>query len=562
MNDFKVLIEAVLDKTRLSKSFKDTQKFFNSQTIKVRPTLDRSILMKDFDKISKDFDKILFKKKVNIAKQVSTLVSNDFIKKTKYNTLYPKLDFINTQLQINTLNDSIKLALSQIESFDKKWYSLKKNLNLTVNFEQLITKSRSPFATIKLDDFSQKIETFKTKVPASKSESESWDNIVKNIFSESINRLNSSLFTKFAVQQTEKSITQLKEFDTLLTEIATSTTRTKDSLEKLGISAINNAIKYGTSANIYLSSVQDMTKAGFNDTHSEKLAELSLLAQAAGGMTASLANSYLIAADAAYSYHGDIEKLNALLDSQNQVTNRNIVSFSELAIATKVAATQLAGMGINENELTALLSAGIIASHKSGDAVGNAVSSIMMNLQQITGETGLGDIIDEKSLKRAEARCHSFGIELEYMKDGIIKLRDPIVVLKELADVYNSLPNGSVDKAGIIADVGGEYGGDVLSSILDNWNLYDNILSDYSNAKGSALEDAMAVANSWEGLLQQFTNNWTGFIQSFVTDDFITGALTTINKITLTVKELSQAFGGIPILATGAAIFKFVKNFG
>ena len=82
MNDFKVLIEAVLDKTRLSKSFKDTQKFFNSQTIKVRPTLDRSILMKDFDKISKDFDKILFKKKVNIAKQVSTLVSNDSVSYT------------------------------------------------------------------------------------------------------------------------------------------------------------------------------------------------------------------------------------------------------------------------------------------------------------------------------------------------------------------------------------------------------------------------------------------------------------------------------------------------
>jgi len=43
-----------------------------------------------------------------------------------------------------------------------------------------------------------------------------------------------------------------------------------------------------------------------------------------------------------------------------------------------------------------------------------------------------GEVIDEEQLKKVEERCHSLGVELEYMKDGIATLRNPIEVLKDL----------------------------------------------------------------------------------------------------------------------------------
>ena len=45
---------------------------------------------------------------------------------------------------------------------------------------------------------------------------------------------------------------------------------------------------------------------------------------------------------------------------------------------------------------------------------------------------------------------------MKEVNDGTVSLRDPMKVLEELAQVYNSLPDDSVEKAGIISDLAGK----------------------------------------------------------------------------------------------------------
>lgn len=362
------------------------------------------------------------------------------------------------------------------------------------------------------------------------------------------------------VSSVRKAATELKEVDTILTEISKTSDRTEKSLVALGESAVQTASKYGATISGYLKGVQEMSRAGFGEEQSEQLADLSSLTQSAGDMTADLANDYIIASDAAYGYSGNVEKLNMLLDGQNQVTNRNAVSMEELANATKVAANQLSNMDIAENELTALLGTGIATSRESGETVGRAVKAIMMNLQQVSGEVIEGDIIDVDSLRKVEERCRSVGVELEYVKDGMASLRDPMEILKELADVYNSLPEDSADRAGIISDIGGKHRGNVLSSILTNYEKYEKMLSDYENSEGSALSEAMKTAESWQGLLNQISNNWTGFIQNFAEDSLITNTLKFINELVKGVDTVTAKTGILIPMIVGVGITAFVKN--
>lgn len=72
-----------------------------------------------------------------------------------------------------------------------------------------------------------------------------------------------------------------------------------------------------------------------------------------------------------------------------------------------------------------------------------------------------------------EARCHSLGVELETMTSEGAKLRNPMEILKELSQVYNSLPDSSVDKQGIISDIGGKYHANALAALLSNWTSYE-----------------------------------------------------------------------------------------
>ena len=125
-----------------------------------------------------------------------------------------------------------------------------------------------------------------------------------------------------AIHMVTTSLSELKEIDTTLTEISKTSDLTSSQLRQLGSDSFDVASKYGKTANDYLLGQQEMYRAGFKNA--DGMAELSTLAQAAGDMTADLANDYLIASNAAFEYNGNVEKLNALLDGQNQINLKSL----------------------------------------------------------------------------------------------------------------------------------------------------------------------------------------------------------------------------------------------
>lgn len=116
-----------------------------------------------------------------------------------------------------------------------------------------------------------------------------------------------------------ESVSQLKEMDSILTEISKVSDMTNAQLTQLGKDAFDYASKYGKKVTDYLQGVTEMNRSGFYGQQGIDLANTSVLAQAAGNMSADVANSYLLATNAAYEFAGSAEKLNAVLDGQNMI---------------------------------------------------------------------------------------------------------------------------------------------------------------------------------------------------------------------------------------------------
>lgn len=174
------------------------------------------------------------------------------------------------------------------------------------------------------------------------------------------------------ISNIKSAVNELKSLDDILTEIAKVSDRTKDELTALGQSAFDVASKYGRTASDYLTGVQEMSRAGFAGEQAEQLAELSLRAQAAGYMTAEMANEYIVATNAGYELQGSIEKLNQVLDGQVYVTDRNALNMENLAEATKMAASQASSAGIGIDELTAAVGTMISVTQQGGAQAGRA----------------------------------------------------------------------------------------------------------------------------------------------------------------------------------------------
>ena len=367
----------------------------------------------------------------------------------------------------------------------------------------------------------------------------------------------SRVFT-MAMGKIRSAVDELKNIDDILTEISKTSDRTAESLRKLGENSFDVASKYGRTASDYLLGVQEMSRAGFSEFQSESLAEVSLMAQAAGDMTAEMANEYIIATNAAYGLKGSEESLNQVLDSQNYITNRNAVNMENLAEATKVAASQASASGVAIDELTAAVGTMVATTQQGGNVAGRAFKGILMNLQQVkasASEIGDGDAdITAESLTKYEAAVNALGVSLKEVRNGAVQLRSPMEVLKELSIAVKNEAEGSIKVANLVNAIGGKFRGNQLIALLQNWETYEKMLSEFNSeqAVGSAMKEAEKSANNWTGSINKLKNSWSELINQFVNSDAAINVINTLNDIiqNLTSSSVSETLGTVAKLVT------------
>lgn len=327
------------------------------------------------------------------------------------------------------------------------------------------------------------------------------------------------------ISKTRSAITEIKNLDNILTEVSKTSNMTRQQLKQLGMDAYDSASKYGRTASDYLTGVQEMNRSGFYGKKGTDMAEQSLLAQSAGDMDRELADRYILSLNSAYKYNGEAEKINATLDGMNSITNKNSVAMADMAEAMTKVGTVAAGYRVKVEDLSAMIGTMESVTKLGGDEIGNAGKAILINLQNITSSK----IVD--TLAKANA-------SMVEIVNGTEKLRDPISILRDLAKTYNQLDEDDPLRAEITTNIGQKYHANTLSALLQNMELFDKMLVNYSEGEGSALEESNKSANNLTGTINRLSNSWTEFINSVVNSD---GLKTGVNLI----NDLVKGFTGL-----------------
>lgn len=554
--DFEAQVKASLNTDQAKSDFSTFKNSIENSIIKIKLDVDSSKIDKSIQSTYTDAGKTAGKSyNTALQKQIETMArtqrnafSEPLNNMTKSQKAYS--DWWNKELSKQEKQIKSFTQLDATTASNKTLSWLKNNSKAAKDYGDILTdlanKQRLATSADELKDYTKQVNAIKAEATALGKTGKSFG----DEFSRAFKQIGQFAGIYGVIQKVENaiisSLNELKNINTIVTEISKAADVPVQQLKDLETNSFSIASKYGQKASDYLLGVQEMTRAGYSDTAG--MAELSTLAQSAGDMTAELANQYLIASDMAFGYGGNVEKLNALLDSQNQITNRNAVSLTELANATKLVASQAAQSGIAEDEMTAAISTMIATTQQGGEIAARSFKGILMNLQQVTGELDDGEVIDEAKLQKVEKRLTSVGVAMKEVKDGTVSLRDPMKVLEELAQVYNSLPDDSVEKAGIISDLGGKYRGNQLAALLSNWDTYKKILGDYQNAQGSAAQEAEKTANSWEGSINRLSNSWTDLVANFADSSEITTVINFLNGIVSSIDILTEKSDGLKSL--------------
>ena len=344
------------------------------------------------------------------------------------------------------------------------------------------------------------------------------------------------------ISKTREAISEIKELDNILTEISKTSNMTSQQLKQLGLDAYDAASKYGRTASDYLLGVQEMARSGFYGEKGSAMAEQSLLAQSAGDMNAELANNYILATNAAYKLNGEADKLNAVLDGQNSITNMNSVAMADMATAMSEAGTVASSYRVSIEDLSAMIGTIESVTKLGGSEVGNAIKAILINLQNVTSNK----IVD--TLDAANASMTEF-------VNGAEKLRNPIDILRDLAKTFNQLDEDDPLRAEILTNIGQKYHAAKLGALLQNMEMFDKMLVDYSEGTGSALEESNKSAENLTGTLNKLSNSWTEFVNNIINSDGLKAGVNLLNKLVEGATNLTSKLGSLGTIGTiGGAI--------
>ncbi len=376
----------------------------------------------------------------------------------------------------------------------------------------------------------------------------------------------SSLYTYFSasaaimklVSNTRTAVTELKEVDTFITEISKANKDlTKTELKQIGNNSFGTASKYGKTATDYLSGVQEASRAGY--INAEEIAELSTAAQGAGDMTSELANQMIIATDKAYKLGGSAEELRNVLDGVNFISNNNAVNMTNLSEGMSIAGSTAASFGIGVNELTSALGTMVAATQQSGSEVARAFKAILLNIRQVSDEE---EGIDADGLTKYEQACNALGVSLKETKNGVLQLRDPMQVLKELSIEYNKLSETDIKRTNLLNSVGGKLRSTQLDALLRQWTMYENMLHQYDEGIGSMAIEAEKTANSWEGSLNRLHNTWVSTVGNVAESNAIITIINDLNNLLSVINNVTDKLGSFGTIGLGAGLFAGIKNIG
>ena len=335
-------------------------------------------------------------------------------------------------------------------------------------------------------------------------------------------------------QGIREALNEMKAVDTQLTNISKVSGIAGKALADMGERAYETASKYGVAADEYLSSVYTFQKAGLGPS-AEAMGELAVKTMLVGDTTADVASQFLISANAAWKYGGNMEKLNQLVDEADYINNNYATDLTKLSSGLPRVASVAAQAGMSAEETLAALGTITAVTQESGTKAATALRALILNIEGQVGEfvddTGETFKVTEESVKSMEGLMNKYAkAELEAAKASG-ELINPMTAIKAIFEGMANSDLNDQELFQLLSGMGGKLRTNQLTALVQNYQLFDDMLGKIANSAGTADSEIALMMESWERKTQVLKNTWTEFVTNFVSSDTIKGAIDDLTSV-------------------------------
>lgn len=361
----------------------------------------------------------------------------------------------------------------------------------------------------------------------------------------------------------KKMVSAVIDIDTAMTELKKVTDETSTVYAKYLDDASVRAKKLGATIADTVTASADFARLGYTLDEAAQLADAALVYKNVGDgiEDVSQASESIISTMKAFGI--EAENAISIVDKFNEVGNNFAISSEGVGEALRRSASALAAGNNTLDESIALITAanGVV---QDADVVGTTMKTVSMYLRAAKTEA-------EEAGESTEGMANSVSElreELLALTNGKVDIqidentfKSTYQIMKELADVWGELTD--ITQANILEQIGGKRNANVVSSMLENFNVAEDVVKTAANSAGSALKENEKYLDSINGKIAEFKATFEELSMNFIDSDFVkqvielgTGLLNVLNVL---AKVIDKVGGLNTVLYVTVGILATIK---
>jgi hypothetical protein len=214
-----------------------------------------------------------------------------------------------------------------------------------------------------------------------------------------------------------------------------------------------------------------------------------------------------------------------------------------MADGIKVSASVFNLAGLSIQEFAALIGTATSATQLSGDVIARGMRTVLMNLRGVTDEVAE---TTEETISKSEEVLTRYGI---IVRDSVNSFRDPMEVFSEISEKFKTtLKDNEVAQSEIISTLAGKRQANILSSVIQNWEMVEKQQLEAMYSMGSAMKENEIYMDSWKAKSNQLASAVTRMWQTSINTDLVKRLIDGLR----TIVEWMTKFGGVIPIVAGA----------
>lgn len=348
----------------------------------------------------------------------------------------------------------------------------------------------------------------------------------------------------------QQLVVSVREVDAAMTELRKVTNLSDSGYDEFLTQASERAQQLGTSLSNVVSATADAAKLGYDLDEASSLADAISVYMNVGDNVESVdaASSSIISGMKAFNITA--EESIGLVDRFNEVANRTSIDSGGIGEALQRSASALSAAGNTLDESIGLITAANDI-QRNPMAVGTALKTVSMRLRsskvelEEMGEDATGAA--ESVSKLREDLLALTGVDIMLDEDTY---KSTFQILQEMSRVWDSLSD--INQAGALELIAGQRQGNVVASLLTNFNEAERAAEISANSAGSAWRENEVYLDSINGKIGQFQASFQGLSTSILDSDVAKWFIDLGTAITQAMQKLSEFSGGPGWLLGGA----------